>query len=318
LKSFCISHRKDVDGLGSASIVVAATGAEILLSEYDDIIANLGKVPPDVERFFLCDIGTDNADAGEFVELMKSLARRCKVTYIDHHLISQSTVNKLKRAGVKVVHDEKECASILTYVTLQKELPQGAHMMALYGAVTDYMDDSPIASKLMEQFDRQLVLLEASMLSFALGRKAGKEGFPEMVVDELSKLKRPHEIDGVPALAMEQLQENTALEKVVKDEGKLKGRLAYMVTKQYSTGNVAKLLIGAFGVPVGIAMKETTEGWYEVSLRSTSECRVHLGRLISKISAQMGGSGGGHRKAAGCRIPFGMADEMVDAVARAI
>jgi RecJ-like exonuclease len=156
------------------------------------------------------------------------------------------------------------------------------------------------------------------MLSFALGRKAGQEGFPEMVVGELSKLKRPHEIDGVPALAVEQLQENTALETVVKDEGKLKGHLAYMVTTEYSTGNVAKLLIGAFGVPVGVAMKEKGDGWYEVSLRSTSECRVHLGRLISKISAQLGGSGGGHRKAAGCRIPIGMADRMIDGVARAV
>ena len=318
MKSFCISHRKDVDGLGSASLVVAATNAGFLLSDYDDIIANLSKVPPDTERFFLCDIGTDNADAGQFIGVMKGLAKRCKVTYIDHHLISQTTVDKLRRAGVKVVHDEKECASILTYRTLQKELPQGAHMIALYGAVTDYMDDSPTASSLMEQADRQLVLLEASMLSFALGRKAGTEGFPETVVGELSKLKRPHEIDGVPALALEQLQENTALEAVVKDEGKLKGRMAYMVTEEYSTGNVAKLLIGAFGVPVGVAMKEKTEGWYEVSLRSTSECRVHLGRLISKVSAQLGGSGGGHKKAAGCRVPVGMADRMIDAVTRAI
>jgi nanoRNase/pAp phosphatase (c-di-AMP/oligoRNAs hydrolase) len=318
LKSFCISHRKDVDGLGSASLVVAATGADFVLSEYDDIIANLAKVPPDAERFFLCDIGTDNADAGEFTELMKGLAKRCKVTYIDHHLISQATVNKLKRAGVKVVHNEEECASILTYQTLLKELPRGSHMMALYGAVTDYMDNSPFATKLMEKSDRHLVLLEASMLSFALGRKAGEEGFSEMVVGELAKLKRPHEIDGVPSLAVEQLQENTALEMVVKDEGKLKGRLAYMVTTEYSTGNVAKLLIGAFGVPVGIAMKEKNGGWYEVSLRSTSECRVHLGRLISKLSAQLGGSGGGHRKAAGCRIPVAMADRMVDAVARVV
>ena len=318
MKSFCISHRKDVDGLGSASLVVAATGADFLLSEYDDIIANLGKVPPDTERFFLCDIGTDNADAGQFTELMKGLAKRCRVTYIDHHLISEATVNRLKRAGVKVVHDEKECASILTYQTLQKELPPGSHMMALYGAVTDYMDDSPVATKLMEKSDRHLVLLEASMLSFALGRKAGKEGFPEMVVGELAKLKRPHEIDGVPALALEQVQDNTALELVVKDEGKLKGRLAYMVTGEYSTGNVAKLLIGAFGVPVGLAMKEKTEGWFEVSLRSTSECRVHLGRLISRVSAQLGGSGGGHRKAAGCRVPVGMAEKMIDAVVRAV
>lgn len=318
MRDFCISHRKDVDGLGSASLVVAATGAEVLLSDYDDLIANLRRVPEDVERFFLCDIGTDNSDAGQFIEEMKALAKRCKVTYIDHHLIGEGTKARLRSAGVKVVHDPRECASILTYLTLKKELPQGAHLNALYGAVTDYMDNSPVASKMMEKSDRQLVLFEASMLSFALGRMAGKKGYPEMVVAELSKLRRPHEIEGVPAAAVEQLKEAVALEEIVKVQGKRKGRLAFMVTTEYSTGNVAKLLIGAFGVPVGVSMKEKQPGWYEVSLRSTSECRVHLGRTISRVASRLGGSGGGHSKAAGCRIPVEMADKMIEAVARVV
>jgi single-stranded DNA-specific DHH superfamily exonuclease len=307
-----------VDGVGAASLVLAATGADLILTDYDDIIENLRRVPKGIDRFFLCDIGTDNAESGEFFEQMKALASRCQVTYIDHHLAGKKTLDKLRRAGVKVVHDEKECASILTYLTLKDELPQGAQLNALMGAVTDYMDDSPVASKMMEQADRQFVLLEASMLSYALGRKAGLEGYPESIARELSKLKKPHEIEGVPEAAVEQLEETVKLEKLVKAKGTRKGRLAYMVTTEYSTGIVAKLLIGAFGVPVGVSMKEKEGGWYEVSLRGTPECRVHLGKMISKVVTPLGGSGGGHRKAAGCRIPIGMADRMIDRVARLV
>jgi len=131
-------------------------------------------------------------------------------------------------------------------------------------------------------------------------------------------MKHPHEIPGVPEAAARELQEVAKLGEIVKAKGKKKGRLAYMVTTQYSTGNIAKLLIGAFDVPVGVAMKKKQEGWFEVSLRSTSEGKVHLGRTIAKISGKLGGSGGGHRKAAGCRVPIDKADEMIDALAKKV
>ena len=318
MKAFCISHRKDVDGLGSAALVTAATGAEVLLSDYDDFIENLRRVPEGIDRFFLCDIGTDNADAGEFLAEIKALTARCVVTYIDHHALSKETLGKLRRAKVKVVHDERECSAVLTYLTLQKELPQAAYLVALYGAVTDYMDDSPIVSKMMEQSDRQQILLESTMLSYALSRRARQEGYPEMIVQELSRMKRPHDIAGVPEAAVEQLREMSALEEVVSANGKKMGRLAYMVTTEYSTGNVAKLLIGAFGVPVGVAMKVKEKGWYEVSTRATSECRAHLGRTLSRVAGKFGGSGGGHRKAAGCRIPADKAEKLIEELARVV
>lgn len=318
MKAFCISHRKDVDGLGAASIVSAATGAGFLLSDYDDLIENLGRVPADATEFYLCDLGTDNADAGDFLREMKRLSAQAKVTYIDHHFMSGSTKRKLKRAGVKVVHDSRECSSILAYRTFRDGLPEGARLIALCGAVTDYMDDSPISRKMMEEADRQFVLLEASMLAYALGKKGGKGDFSEMIVRELAAMKRPHEIEGVPEAAVEQLTDVARMGEVVKAEGRKLGRLAYMHTAQHSTGNVAKLLIGAFGVPVGVALKAREGGWYEVSLRSTSECKVHLGRTIAKISASLGGSGGGHKKAAGCRIPVDKEEKMLGALSRVV
>lgn len=307
---YCISHRKDVDGLGAAAIAVAATGAKVMLSDYEDLIENLKRVPSG-QDLVLSDLGADNANLDDFVAELSRIASKGEVTYIDHHFMSADAKRRLRRAGVRVVHDVRECSSMLAHKTFRKSLPERARLIALSGAVTDYMDDSPLAKKMMEQADRQFVLLEASMLSYALGAKAKDEGFPERVVAELALMKHPHEIPGVPEAAVRQLEEVSQLGEVVKAEGTRLGNLAYMKTDQYSTGNIAKLLIGAFEVPVGVAFKEKQQGWYEVSLRGTSESKVHLGKAVSTIASKLGGSGGGHRKAAGCRVPVEKMDELL-------
>jgi oligoribonuclease NrnB/cAMP/cGMP phosphodiesterase (DHH superfamily) len=318
MKAYCLSHRKDVDGLGSGSLAVAATGGKIILSDYDDFVDNLKRIPDDADRVVISDLGADSADFDRYLEQMRRIAKHAEVTHIDHHYMSEEAKRKARKAGVHLVHDTAECASILTYETFRDVLPERARLIALCGAVTDYMDDSPMAKKMMEQGDRQFVLLEASMLAYALGGMQAEDGFTEKVVEELSKMKHPHEIQGVPEAALAELDRVARLGEFVKTHGKKKGKLAYMVTTQYSTGNVAKLLIGAFEVPVGVAMKRKQEGWYEVSLRSTSESSLHLGTTIAKIAARLGGSGGGHRKAAGCRVPISKADEMIEALAKRV
>jgi RecJ-like exonuclease len=289
----------------------------VTLSDYEDLVTNLKRIPDGAERVVLCDLGVDNADFPDMLKEFKRIGRG-RVTYIDHHFMSPATRKKLRAAGVRVVHDVGDCSSMLAYKTFRADLPERARLIALCGAVTDYLDDSPTAKKMMEQADRQFVLLEASMLSYALGKNSGINGFAELVVSELSKMKHPHEIPGVPEAAVEQLNEVARLAERVKSEGKKIGRLAYMMTEQYSTGNVAKLLIGAFEVPVGVALRSREEGWYEVSLRGTSECRIHLGKTIARIAQKLGGSGGGHRKAAGCRIPAGTSDSMLSQLAKLV
>ena len=303
LRTFCISHVKDVDGVGAAAIVMAATGAELKLSEYAVLMEDLGSVPQGIDRFVLCDLGSDNSNATEFIGKMTKLAARAEVVYIDHHFMSDANVKRLRAAGVKVVHDELECSSMLAYKTFAGQVPEGAKTIALMGAVTDYMDDSPMAKRMMEQSDRQFVLLESTLLAYAMANRGKEAGFAERMAGKLAAMKLPHEIEGVPGSAVKQLEAVVKLGKEVKKSGVRLGNLAYMVTAQHSTGNVAKLLIGAFGVPVGVALKEQEEGWYEVSLRGTSECKVHLGKTISGVASKLGGNGGGHRKAAGCRIP---------------
>jgi len=304
LAHHCISHVKDVDGLSSAALVVAARGGTFRLTDYDELLMEIDAVPASATSVTICDLGTNAGDFQGFVERLGRLAKKVPVTYIDHHYLTEEAKQRILQTGTDLRHDVSECSSMLTYLEYEAELPGEARLLALFGAVTDYMDGSSNASRIMETFDRQFVLLESTMLSYALARNGRDYSYPEMLVKELAEMKVPHTIDAVGKEALEQAEVVKRLAEEVKSNGTRLGRLAYMKTGESATGNVAKLLIGAFDVPVGVAYKEKETGRAEFSFRSTSECKIHLGREIGVIAQKHGGNGGGHEKAAGASVPI--------------
>ena len=298
----CISHIKDVDGISSAALTFAAKGGTFRLTDYDQMFEELDAVPKDCDGLIICDLGTDAAKFEKFSGRLTELSRKMDVTYIDHHYLSPEMRDKLGTMPVRLIHDPAECASMLTYLTLKSELPSEASYIALYGAVTDYMDSSPTALKMMERFDRQFVLLQSTLLSYAVANNGGEYPYLDTLVRELAAMKRPSAIQNVNALALRQAEVVAELEKAVVRQGTQLGRLAYMQTDESSTGNVAKLLLGAFDVVVGASFKVKEGGKAEMSTRSTSDCRVHLGQTLSEIASKHHGNGGGHAKAAGCSV----------------
>jgi RecJ-like exonuclease len=303
LSSHCISHVKDADGLCSAALVLAAKGGTFRLTDYDELIGELDSIPADASELVLCDLGTDPSRFPQFRTKIAALTHKLKVTYIDHHYLSNEMKAELEGPGVTIVHDVNECSSMLTYVTFKDALPAEASYLAMFGAVTDYLDSSPLAGKMMERFDRQFVLLESTLLSYAISNQGRDVRYLEALVEALSRMEMPHTIEGVGGFALKQAETVRRLESEVGNKGVALGKLAYMETDQSSTGNVAKLLLGAFDVQVGVSYRAKSGDRVEVSLRCTSECRVHLGQTISEIAGRHGGNGGGHAKAAGCSIP---------------
>ncbi len=299
----CISHVKDVDGVSSAALVFAAKGGTFRLTDYDDLLDEIDAVPASATSVTICDLGTNASNFPEFVRRLAVLAKKMPVIYIDHHFLTEDAKRDIIKAKVELRHDVKDCSSVLTYLTYKDHLPEGARLLALYGAVTDYMDGSAKASQMMETFDRQFILLESTMLAYALAKNGRDESYPETLVKELAKMMAPHCIEGVGRDALEQAEVVRLLAEEVRLKGTRLGKLAYMKTGESATGNVAKLLLGAFGVPLGVAYKEKAGGVVELSLRSTSESGIHLGKEIGAMAQRHGGSGGGHEKAAGCSVP---------------
>jgi hypothetical protein len=172
LVNHCISHVKDADGLCSAALTLAAKWRDSFrLTDYDQLIDELNGIPKDATELVLCDLGTDPSRFEEFEAKMEELTKRLKVTYIDHHYLSTEMKGELQRLGIHLVHDVDECSSMLTYSTFNRLLPAESSYLAMFGAVTDYMDSSPLAGKMMERFDRQFVLLESTLLSYAISNQ---------------------------------------------------------------------------------------------------------------------------------------------------
>jgi len=299
----CLSHVKDIDGVSSAALVRAATGCDFQLVDYDTLFDSLDSLPDGLRDLFICDLGTDQSRFKAFLERLGELSKTIRITYIDHHYLSPQDKAALKLLPIRLVHNVNECAGMLTYLTLRASLPEEAKMVSLYAAVTDYMDGSSNAKRIMETYDRHMVLLESTLLSYALALKGKDPEYPRMLVKELSRMRFPHQIPGVPEAAMSQADAMVRLGKEIKKKGAKLENVAYVETKSGSTGGVAKLLLGAFGASVGVSFKKKTGGRVEMSLRCTSACKVHLGKTIGLIAAKHGGNGGGHARAAGCTVP---------------
>ncbi len=307
-KAAILSHRKDADGISAAAILRIRTHGRVYLADYAEVITTISQVDP-AEDLYICDLGLNSRMFDSFESEIKRLSRSGKVHYIDHHPMKQEFYDRLAALGVDLYHSTDESAAVLVYKKFEADLQNSANskLLACCGAITDYLDDRPFARKLTSTFDRQFLLYEATVLSFAIaivGRE-GVAGIPQLIgfVEDLSdKQKLPHEISGAAAYAKEFASQSAELIEKVKSRGKRMKNYAYFRTSESSTGNIANFLIGAFDVPVGVAFRAEEPGYLEVSVRGREDFHKDLGKMIGKIATDLGNSGGGHPRAAGARI----------------
>jgi RecJ-like exonuclease len=313
-KVLCLSHGKDVDGIASATITKIATGAEIVFIDYGNLIEHLESIKSS-DEIYICDLGISGVIANSFLKEIKRIRKFATVQYIDHHPIDMKIKDKLIEVGVQLHHSLDECASILTFTKFKNDLKMNVDILAAYGAVTDYMDEQPIAKSIIAKYDRQFILLESTLLTHALLGSKSDNLFKEKIVQGLLELNYPHEIKGILENARKGLEETSRLMKLVTKEGVKGNWIAHMQTKEGSTGTVASLLIGAFDVPVGIAYRFVDEeNVCEISLRAIYDFKYDLGKLVTRVTNMIGGSGGGHSKASGARIPKELLKDFIDLI----
>ena len=307
-KILCISHQEDADGISSAALIKQAFGGDTILVDYPGIIDVLESLRNDekLKKLFICDLGLNKQINDYFVDLLTELRKkRISVTYVDHHDIDPKVVTKLKQIKVKLIHDTSECASVLVYDTFKKKLPEHSTFIAACGAITDYMEHKPIASKLLQMYDRQFALVSATVLTYNIvGRNQKDPDRLLYLVDELSESKFPHEIPNTFEIAQIQVEKLAETMSKVRKSMKISKNLAYMEVLDSGASGAVNFVLGFSGKDVGIAYKERVDkGIYAVSVRGSASCKTHLGRLVSSVAGKIGGSGGGHARACGAVIP---------------
>ena len=306
-KTICVSHKEDADGISSAALIKQAFGGDTILVDYPGMMDELEALRNDVKlkKLFICDVGLNKQTNDSFVDLLTELRKkRISVTYVDHHDIDPKVSTKLKKIKVNLIHDVSECTAVLVYDAFKKKLSEGSTFIAACGAITDYMDNRPIASKLLQMYDRQFALINATVLTYNIVGHQKDSDYLLYLVDELSESKFPHELPNTYEFAQIQVGKLAEIMSKVRKSMKVSKNLAHMEVLDSGASGAVNFVLGFSGKNVGIAYKERIDkGIFAVSVRGSSSCKTHLGRLVSSVAAKFDGSGGGHDKACGAVIP---------------
>ncbi len=325
--SFLMSNSSREDGIRSESPNAEGLGAVVSGSSSSDkkknraSKASRAKKSRKNKKLIICDLGLNKKNETSFVELLGEIVSSgYKVEYIDHHDVSEEIKSELRRVGVSLFHSTDECTSVQVYQRYKNKLNSYSSFYAAAGALTDYLEQRPIASKLVSRFDRHFLMLESTALSYMISSNQHDDRFLLRIVDSISKNNFPHDIEG--GFMMAEKYAIRVSEAVKSLEGSItrKKKLAYVRNDIDLTASViVNFVLGISGRPVALVYKPRDEiNSFVISIRGSKECEAHLGRIVNEIAAHFGGSGGGHEKASGAVIPKDRLDEFIAELDRLI
>jgi single-stranded-DNA-specific exonuclease len=299
--------------LSSASKKRTSSATEIASKNNDN------KTKP--QRLFICDLGLSKKTQDKFLSLVQEIiSKGVKVTYFDHHDISEGIKKELKKSGVTLVHSIEECTSVQIYKKYKKKLGSHAAFFAASAALTDYMECRPLASALTSRFDRQFLMLEATALSYMISSNQNNEEFLVRVVESLSEMKYPHEIEGGFAIAERYAKKVADGVRTVQGAIVNKKNVAFTPSvSDLSAGVIVNFVLGISEKPVAMVYRLKDDmNSYIISIRASKACSVHLGRIVNEVASNVGGSGGGHEKACGAMVPKDKLEQFIDAIDNAV
>jgi single-stranded-DNA-specific exonuclease len=269
------------------------------------------------KRLFICDLGVSKKTQDRFVGLVKDIiSKGIKVTYFDHHEIDDRIRKELKKNGATLIHSVGECTSVHIYYKYKHKLGSHAAFFAASAALTDYMECRPRASVLISRWDRQFLMLEATALSYMISSNQNNDEFLTKVVDILSKMKYPHDIEGGFAIAERYAIKVAEGVRAVQGAIATKKHIAYTPSiSDLSASVIVNFVLGISEKPVAMVYRLKADiNSYVISIRASNACKVHLGRIVNEVASNMGGSGGGHEKACGAMVPKDKLEEFIDTI----
>ncbi len=308
-KTICVSHIKDVDGCVCAALIRHVKKSRFLLANYGNLNECLRSIYDTHNLVYVSDLGINETTVKEFARIRQF----AELVYIDHHPLNTEVLESIQEIGVKVVHNQRDCAGALTYKLFEADLPHEAGLLASYAAISDRMENGPVAKRLLRKFDRDFVLFETMLLSYALER--ADIDYKKKLVPKLSEFEYPHQIADISKLALEQAERVATLRRELPLRTQRIGNVFYADSKGNSTGTIANLLIEICDatISIGYDTNEKTQ-ISDLSIRGAIKAKVDLGEKASELAKKFGGTGGGHPKASGARIPTSKLMEFICAL----
>jgi len=297
-----VSHG-DTDGICSAALALSAfKEASIYFSHPVGLAEDLAHVDGDV---VICDIALSGSVYGQVLRELKRRAQGGnRILYVDHHPLPEGF--DAKEFPAELVHATSSCAAELTFTRLMKEtprqMPDDMSRVAIFGAIGDYLDKTYEIDALLNKWDKRGLYLECGIIIQAIDALGRNHDSKRKVAQFLAAAKTPSSNEWLVNLAIGEALREEAMRKKIKEDVKAVGQIAYVLDMDWSLGKTAVYAKGVTGATVGIG-GETRRGFIEMSLRSHSD-KIEMNKMLPQIVDQLGGTGGGHPKAAGARIPI--------------
>jgi len=302
LFDFIIAHG-DEDGVCAAAILERySPGARILISGPRELLRVLSSIRENSSIAIV-----DVAIPFNFVPLQK-LANKYDVYYIDHHPLPIS-LRETELGFRKISRDLATCASEIAYREFGEE---SSSPLAIYGAIGDYLDDTPLIKKLIEAQDRRTIYYEAAIIGYALSEKH-EPGFSSRLAHLLADKVRPGYVRGLEELASVGLRHEYEIMDFVKSHGRSFKSMAYVENPPIIgyAGKAAFYVMSYFGKSVGVCLNKKEE-YADIVLRSDGT--VDVGSFARSVAAEFNCDGGGHERAASLSVPLHSVEKVLEAL----
>lgn len=294
-----IFTHSDGDGICSGALALAANpDAKVFFTHPFGLLEDLENVN-DGDSAIICDISLPEGELTAVLKRFLEINKSGGLIYIDHHPLPENI--RPENIPGKIIHGVGSSASELTYMLFQEKLAWLMSRVAIYGAVSDYLDNTPTISKLLCRWDKRTIYFETGVLVQGLEGFRRNHDLKRRIVFHLASCQPPSLYPGLIDAALENTRREDELINSLSGYVKVYGDVAYVLNVPFSAGKTAIYVRAISNTLVGVAGEER-KGFIDMSLR-TCEKSIDLNSILRRLSPKLGGSGGGHPQAAGARIP---------------
>jgi single-stranded-DNA-specific exonuclease len=303
MSALILTHA-DTDGLCSGALALSIfRDAEVLFTNPVEIVEDIRNARGH-DRVIVCDVAIDISAAPGMKRRIDRIAAEKDVVYIDHHPLPPGF------SAPWLVHRLDACGALLAYDYYRDALDPDMSRVAMYGAIGDFRDTTPLAAVIADRWDKRSLYYEAGTLSQGIEIDRRNRDYKRLIVRQLAANKLPSQIEGLAEKAVRASRLEEGLRERVERTVRQMRHLAYVIDPD---GFISKAAIYAriYGSrPVGVCAEyRDNKQAYDLSARA--EAGVDLNVLLNLAATRFGGHGGGHAAAGGGRIPAKRLEEFL-------
>ena len=294
-----ILTHSDGDGVCSAALVKMTKkyrDARVTFTHPMGIAHDLKAVDDDL---VVCDIAVDSRAYDTICKELERISESYSVVYIDHHRHPGPLPRKVLN-----IHDERVSATELVFRHFYHQLPESADRIAMVGAICDYLDDTYLMRELIHHFERRSLFLDAGILAQGMHIYGSEYDKMRNLVIQFSQGLHPCQIKDLVAGAINSTKNDKKRRNKIIHNYEHGEKIAWVMNPKASKSKAAHWILGHSGCIVGITIRTHRHRPEILDMTLRGRNLVDLREYVTKIAHNLGGSGGGHPNACGCRIPI--------------